>query len=130
MNQQDNQFDNITFIQYLNRLVLEEAEKAITEELPGDRGEGVVPVRANDDNTVPTPTAEQSKVSADRRAILKKRHRMWGIRNPVVWMLEKIVDTELKIEKNRPTPTSATEPALTEKDAALVKHYLARQDKE
>jgi hypothetical protein len=119
--------DNIRFIQYLNRRILEEAEEAILGELPGDRGDGVQPEQRRDDNTVVGATPEQLTVDQKKRVILKRRNRMWGIKNPIIWILEKIADTELKIAKAQP-PELANDPQtpMDEKDIALMRDYVNR----
>lgn len=126
MTKDTDQLDNIGYIQYLNRRILEEAEEHITGRLPGDAGEGVVPVRADDKDATP-PTPAQLEVSAKRKVILNRRHRMWGIKNPIIWILEKIADTELKILKGRPPASVDAPPPMDEKDIAIVKDFLNKQ---
>lgn len=114
MTKNTDNLDNIQFIQYLNRKVLEEAEEAMTLELPGDE---LAPKDKNDKNPKPELTAEELKIAGERRIINRRRHRMWGIRNPIVWMLEKIADTELKIARYRPEAQQA--PQLSEREEEL-----------
>lgn len=149
MTKETDNLDNISFIQYLNRMVLEEAKIAITTDLPGDDEIPASPVRVekdkngqnigvSGDNSEPVPeappkTEEQEINEMLKKNILKRRHRMYGIKNPLVWVLEKIADTELKIEKQRPSAPakSKEEPmVLGDKDQAIIKHFIETHSKE
>ncbi len=113
--------DNITFIQYLNRLVLEEAEVAMTLELPSET--------MDEEDEELKKTTEYKKARQSKRNILRRRNRMYGLKNPLVWVFEKIADTELKIAKHQPA-SPQTPPPLDERDAALVQEYLRRNEEQ
>lgn len=116
MTKDTDNLDNISFVQYLHRKVLEEAEEAMTLDLPGDDQEAL-PAEAE-----LSPEQKQNKIK--KKNIIKRRMRMW-LKNPLLWVFREIVDTELKIDKQR--PATNTPPPMDEKDAELVQHFLDKQ---
>lgn len=128
MTNNTNDFDNIGFIKYLNRLVLKEAEEAMTLDLPGDDRIPPEPVThdPNSSEKPPPKTQKEREDEVKRKNILKRRNRMYG-KNPLIWAFDKIADIEIKLGKHQPPAPPEQKEPIDEKDAALVKHYLARQ---
>lgn len=127
-------FDNIDFIRRLNRLMLKEAEEAIIHNLPGDEiiSKKEHEMYRNEAGQEKIEyykwlTAEQKAALIEKKKILKRRHRMFGLSNPIVWVLEKIADTELKIAKQHIAQPEVASPTIDEKDMALVQRFLEKQ---
>ena len=125
--------NNIALVQYLNRLILKEAYKTITEGLVCDNK--IAPGKTK----APKPygqgyknaTLEERLRIAERMLAENKHARMWG-KDTLLAVFDRIANTELKIEKQRGNPPTE-EPTyimLDEKDIALVEHYLERQSEE
>ena len=130
-------FDNIDFIRFLHNEILKEAFKMMMEGLPGDSK-----VKAGKTLEKPQELAKKTNATAEeknwpisaldlwaQRNFLENRHlRMWGEATPMVGMLGDIADTELKIEKQRPSQIGAenSRPPLSEKDIELLRELLRK----
>ncbi|MDX2073466.1 MAG: hypothetical protein SFX19_03765 [Alphaproteobacteria bacterium] len=129
-NNQQN-FDNIDFIRFLNRIILEEAFKMITEGLPCDNkitpGNQQDAQKAND----PKWSVEERERNAQRNILIHRHMRMWGKDKPATDTLGDIADTELKIEKYRPSQPERQPnkpPPLDERERELFRELLRRED--
>ena len=95
--------DNISYIHHLNRKLLHAINKILSRELPEDEKE--------------------------RKRILADQERILGGKNSVAAALGDVADTELKIEKQRPTmmvQENAEASFLDEKDEALVDEFIEK----
>lgn len=98
--------DNIMLIIELNRLLLQAVHRAIKEQYPQEK--------------------------LQREALIAQYAQLFGAKQSLATVLGEVADTELKIEKQRPKRQVQDEPqwVISEKDLALVQHYLDKQKAE
>lgn len=132
-----NNIDNIEFIRLINRAILDEAFKMLTEGLPGDnrlepgktmqRPVATKPVR--NENGEVRVTIKDYDIWGERNTLLNRFARMWG-KDTAVEFLGDIADTELKIEKQRPSGAAAAQenkrPPLSQKDIELLREFMRK----
>jgi hypothetical protein len=129
MTKNNDTMDNIEFIQHLNRLILEEAEKSITDGLPLDNKLSVEDSKKQEEAIGKCSSVAEKERLSVRNAILHRLARMFGKNRGVVDVLEKLADTELKIDKQRPAaPREDHKPVpMDDRDIALVMDFVRKQ---
>jgi len=128
--------DNINFIKHLNRLMLEEAEDAIVQDLPGDdlAPPPTTVVEGHDaaGNALAKPVSDPLSAMREKLAIMKKniqrrRVRMFGARKPIVTVVGEIADTELKIARQQPVAATIA-PSLDQRDLDLLREFVEKSE--
>lgn len=120
-------FDNIDFIRRLNRIILEEAFRMMTEGVPCDNKIDPNSPKSTEEQNPPKTSVEQRDLNAQRNMIIHRHYRMWGKDTPATDMLSEIASTELKIEKERPSHAVAEKrPPLSERDIDLLREFMRK----
>jgi hypothetical protein len=91
--------DNINYIHFLNRKFLHAINKILSRQLPHDDDE--------------------------RKQMIQEEERLLGGKNSIASALGDVADTELKIEKQRPSNVTAANPPppLDDNDVKLMRDY-------
>lgn len=96
--------DNIGYIHTIQRKLLDAINGMLTQRMPEEPEE--------------------------RKRVLEEQERILGPKNSIAGVLGDVADTELKIEKQRPPVAPPPTENLDDKDIAVVRHYLERQNQE
>ncbi len=125
-------FDNIDFIRFLNRIILEEAFKMMTEGLPCDNKIDPDSKKEVDKQNPPKWSADEKEKNAQHNIMTHRHRRMWGKDKPATDMLGDIAETELKLEKQRPSSVAQPQkpPPLSEREMELFRSFVESEERE